>query len=105
MTKKNKIFKGLPSVPKAVMHELKRAGFINKYGLPHSWAYMSRFLQQELITEKETKCLIILEMERDDGAIPRADLIHRFVRYLSRAEKDNTWADICKELNIEQDHE
>ena len=100
MPKKNKIFKGLPSVPKAVMHELKRAGFINKYGLPHSWAYMSRFLQQELITKKETKCLIILEMARDDGTAPRIDLIERFVRYASRAEKDEILAAIRKELNI-----
>jgi hypothetical protein len=100
MPKKNTIFVNCSYVPKSGMKTLELAGFINIHGLPHSWAYMSKYLMKELITQKETKWLIILEMGREDGTPPRIDLIERFVRYINRADKEETIKKIKEQLKL-----
>lgn len=99
MANKNRIFSDISKVSRTMMITLQRAGFINKHGLPHSWAYMSKFLQKEYVTKKEAKALVLLEMERGDGKEPRLDLIERLVRYIGRAEKEDVLGKIKTQLN------
>jgi hypothetical protein len=72
--------------PKKTMVALVNAGFVNAKGVPYSWAYMSKFLRDGIISKKEAEAIVLLELNRTDGVAPRLDLIERFVRYVHRAD-------------------
>ena len=78
------IFKEIKTISKKQLLDLYEPGFMSALNVPYSWAYMSPLLRDGLVTAREAKYLIHLELNRKDGKEPRLDLIERLMRYSNR---------------------
>ena len=93
-----KIFSDVTSVSRGAAFALSTKGLINDQNVIVPWVYLNPFLRDKELSDKETKCLILLETFRDDGQPPRVDIINRLVCYLTAIDKQDIRKKIEKAL-------
>ena len=87
LPKNKKIFKGVTGVTPKACAKLSNAGLLNHSGIVVAWSYLNPFLRDELLSETETKQLILLELFRADGVAPRVDTINRLLNYMTGIDR------------------
>jgi hypothetical protein len=97
---KKRIFSDVTSVSRGAAIVLANAGFTNKDSIVVSWSLLNRFIRDKIITEKETKQLILLELFRADSESPRDEIIYRLINYLTAINKLEVKKRIAKETGI-----
>ena len=93
---KKRIFSDVTQVSRGAALLLNASGLINKQNVVVSWTYLSPFLRDRMLDDKEAKALILLELFRDDGQPTRDDIVERLVCYISTIDKEATREKIAK---------
>jgi hypothetical protein len=100
LPKNKNIFTGVRSVSAESAQKLHDAGLLNHSGIVVAWSSLNPFLRDELLSEKEAKQLILLELFRTD-APPRVDTINRLLNYMTGIDKRELKHKILHHTSIE----
>ena len=95
---KTRIFSDTTSVSRGACILLNHAGLVNNDGTVVSWSRLNPVMRDRMMTEKEAKQLILLEITRKDGIEPREDLINRLVNYLTNIDREDIRSKVTKHL-------
>lgn len=96
-----RIFSDVTTVSRGSAISLAQSGVTDDNSIVVPWVYLNRFLRDRLLTEKESKELVLLELYRSDGEAPRADIVYRLTNYLTSIDREKVREKIKKETGIE----
>lgn len=98
MTSKTRVFSDVATVGRGARIKLKNAGLLNADDTVVGWARVNPVIRDRMMTETETKQLIVLELTRDDGNPPREDLLARLINYLTSIDREEIRSRVNKVL-------
>lgn len=96
--KSTRLFSDVTTVSRGARIKLKKAGLINDDDTVVSWSRVNPVIRDRMMTETETKQLIILELTRTDETAPREDLLARLVNYLTTLDRVEVRRKLASEL-------
>tara|TARA_R110000868_G_C10774603_1_gene754998 strand:- start:454 stop:783 length:330 start_codon:yes stop_codon:yes gene_type:complete len=96
-----RIFSDVTAVSRGSAISLAQSGVTDDNSVVVPWVYLNRFLRDRLLTEKESKELILLELYRSDNEATRTDIVYRLTNYLTSIDREKVRSKIKKETGIE----